>query len=160
MRKFLAPLLLAAILLVVQAGASVVTSIPGGTVIPMPAVDYFGPGPQTFGPGSFAVTWSSTNAFNGGGAAFGYAGTYGPYSFVSNGQWTGAMGPMAGLNDSTDFYGSTDIDDFRVRNAGSCRWRILELRSRQQHPDHHRRVGFEWQLDRVLRPDLHDWWRQ
>ena len=112
MRQFLVPLLLAAILLVVQAGASVVTSIPGGTVIAMPSVDYFGPGPQTFGAGSFAVTWTSTNAFNGGGAAFGYAGTYGPYSFVNNGQWTGAMGPMAALNDSTDDYGSTDSMTF------------------------------------------------
>ncbi len=88
------------------------TSIPGGTVIAMPSVDYFGSGPQAFGTGSFAVTWTSTNAFNGGGAAFGYAGTYGPYSFVSNGQWTGAMGPMAALNDSTDDYGSTDSMTF------------------------------------------------
>lgn len=112
MRKLLTPLLLAVILGVVQAGASVVTSLPGGTVIPMPAVDYFGTGPWTFGAGSFAVTWTSTNAFNNGGAAFGYAGTYGAYSFLSNGQWTGAMGPMAALNDSTDDYGSTDSMTF------------------------------------------------
>jgi len=122
MRKFLVPLLLTVILVVVQAGASHVTSLPGGIVIPMPAVDYFGPGPQTFGVGSFGVTWSSTNAFNGGGATFGYTGVYGAYSFLSNGQWTGSLGPMAALNDSTDDYGSTDSMTFAfstpVRGVG------------------------------------------
>ena len=34
------------------------------------------------------------------------------YDFGSNGQWTGALGPMAGLNDSTDFYGVTDTMTF------------------------------------------------
>ena len=59
MRKYLAALVfVVASLVAIQAGASVVTSIPGGTVIPMPAVNYFGGGPMTFGP---SVTWSSTN---------------------------------------------------------------------------------------------------
>ncbi|MGA9564916.1 MAG: PEP-CTERM sorting domain-containing protein [Candidatus Korobacteraceae bacterium] len=109
MRKVAASSLLLVLLMAIQAGASVVTSLPGGSVIPMPAVNYFGGGPITFGPG---ITWSSANAFNGGGSAFGYTGIYGAYSFLANGNWTGALGPMAGLNDSTDFYGVTDTMTF------------------------------------------------
>jgi hypothetical protein len=78
----------------------------------MPAVNYFGPGPQTFGPG---ITWSSTNAFNGGGAVFGFTPGACPffcYSFLANGNWVGGLPPMAGLNDSTDFYGVTDTMTF------------------------------------------------
>ena len=74
--------------------ASLVFSIPGGIVIPMPAANYFGPGPQTFS----GVTWTSTNTANQGGSVFGYTGGYG---FLDNGIWTGDLGPMAGLNDST-----------------------------------------------------------
>ena len=79
----------------------------------MPAVNYFGPGPQTFGPG---ITWSSTNAFNGGGAVFGF--TPG-MSLHTTASWETAvglerLGPMAGLNDSTDDYGVTDTHDVRV----------------------------------------------
>lgn len=112
MRKFLVLLFTVGIFSVVQAGAGVITSLPTGTIIPMPAVNYFGPGPQTFGPG---ITWSSTNAFNGGGAVFGF--TPGPcpffcYSFLANGNWVGGLPPMAGLNDSTDFYGVTDSMTF------------------------------------------------
>ena len=106
MRKFAASLFLVASLIAVNAGATVITSIPGGTVIPMPAINYFGPGPQMFGPG---VTWSSTNASNQGGSVFGYAGGYG---FLNNGFWDGALGPMAGVNDSTDYYGVTDTMTF------------------------------------------------
>jgi PEP-CTERM motif len=87
-------------------------------VVPIPAVPCgppafacFGPGPVTFGPG---ITWSSTNAFNQGGSLFGYTGDLGPYSFGTNGQWTGALGPMAGLNDSTDLFGSTDTMTFAL----------------------------------------------
>src|SRR5580765_1300949 len=77
MRKHLAALVFGmACLVPVQAGAIVVTSIPGGTVIPMPALDYFGGGPQIFGTTN-VVTWSSTN--DGiiccqGGSVFGYTG--------------------------------------------------------------------------------------
>ena len=47
MRKFFAPLLVVvAALMVVQAGATVVTSIPGGTVITMPAINYLWWGPS------------------------------------------------------------------------------------------------------------------
>lgn len=108
MKKLLGSLAVAALLLVVSAGASVITSISGGTVIPMPAVNYFGGGPIAFGPG---VTWSSTNCdvCNQGGSVFGYTGSY---SFQANGNWTGGLGPMAGVNDSTDFYGVTDTMTF------------------------------------------------
>jgi hypothetical protein len=83
-----------------------VTSLPGGTIVPMPALNYFGPGPQVFGPG---ITWSSTNASNQGGSVFGYTGDYG---FVGNGLWDGTLGPMAGLNDSKDAYLVTDTMTF------------------------------------------------
>lgn len=90
----------------VPGGAVVVTSLPGGTVIPMPVLNYFGPGPQVFGPG---ITWTSTNASNQSGSVFGYTGGYG---FLGNGSWSGGLGPMAGLNDSTDAYGVTDTMTF------------------------------------------------
>jgi PEP-CTERM motif-containing protein len=106
MRKSLAPLLCAVVaLMVAQAGATVVTSIPGGNITPMPAVNYFGGGPQTFG----NATWSSTNLVNQGGSVFGYTVGYG---FGGDGSWTGALGAMAGLNDNTDFYGATDTMTF------------------------------------------------
>jgi len=73
----------------------------------MPAVNHFGPGPQTFGT-TDVVTWSSTNASNQNGSVFGYTGVY---SFGTNGNWTGALGPMAGLDDSTDFF-TTDTMTF------------------------------------------------
>jgi hypothetical protein len=89
------------------AAAAVVTSLPGGTVIPMPALDYFGPGPQVFGPG---ITWSSTNASWQGGSVFGL--TSYDYVFGVNGYWDGSLGPMAGLNDSFDSWGVTDTMTF------------------------------------------------
>jgi len=122
MRKVLAPLLLVVTaLMVLPAGATLVTSISGGTVIPMPVIlpclappdPCYGPGPQTFGPG---ITWSSTNAVNQGGSVFGYATSYG---FLGNGFWSGALGPMAGVNDSTDFYGSTDTMTFAFASTVS-----------------------------------------
>lgn len=76
-----------------QGGAAFVTSLPGGTVIPMPYGVYFGPGPITFGPG---ITWSSTNAVHGGGSVFGSTGNYG---FGPNGCWDG-FGPFGALNDA------------------------------------------------------------
>jgi len=96
------------------ATASVVTSLPGGTVVPMPATNAFGPGPEVFGPG---ITWSSTNASNQGGSVFGYTGGYG---FLGNGFWTGGLGPMAGLNDSTDAYGVTDTMTFAFSTPKSA----------------------------------------
>jgi hypothetical protein len=115
MKKSWGSLLVAVVLRVVSAGASVITSLPGGTVIPMPAIPCssptyacFGPGPWTFGPG---ITWSSTNAFNGGGSVFGYTGAY---DFGTNGLWTGALGPMAGLNSAADYFGSPDTMTFAL----------------------------------------------
>lgn len=91
--------------LVVQAGATVTVGQPWTGTLPMPAVNYFGPGPQTFG----NYTWSSTNATTQGGSVFGYVGGYG---FGGNGFWNGQLGPMAGLNDSFDVYGVTDTMTF------------------------------------------------
>lgn len=124
MRKSIAPLMLAIMLTVAQAGATVVMSISGGTVIPMPAVDYFGSGSQTFEAGGLTVTWSSTNAFNGGGAVFGCDSGCGNYGFRSNGQWTGALGNYAGLNDDSSF-GSTDSMTFAFSSPISAVGGIL-----------------------------------
>ena len=96
------------IILLASAGATVVTSIPGGTVTPMPVLNYFGGGPQSFGPGNW-ITWSSTNVSNQGGSVFGYTGGYG---YLSNGFWDGSLGPMAGLNDSFANYGVVDTMTF------------------------------------------------
>jgi hypothetical protein len=82
--------------------AAVVTSIPGGTIIPISGVNYSGSGPQTFGPG---ITWTSTYSDSN----FGLSGGYG---FSGNGYWTGSIGPMAGLNDSTDAHGVTNTMTF------------------------------------------------
>ena len=77
-----------------------------GSAVVIPAVNYIGGGPQTFGPG---ITWSSTNVFNQGGSVFGLTGVY---SFAANGNWDGGLGPMIGLNDSFDFYGVSDTMTF------------------------------------------------
>jgi hypothetical protein len=99
-------LAIAICLAAISAQAALVTSLPGGTVFPMPSIGYFGPGPQNFGPG---ITWSSTNSSNQGGSVFGYTGGYG---FGGNGFWDGSLGPMAGLNDSYPAYGVTDTMTF------------------------------------------------
>lgn len=109
MRKFLLPLLLAATFMVVQAGATVITSIGGGTVYPFAPVNYFGPGPQTVAPG---ITWSSTNAFNQGGSVYGN--TNGS-DFGSNGVWDSNL-VMAGLNDAFFIYDVTDTMTFAFAN--------------------------------------------
>jgi PEP-CTERM motif len=88
-------------LAVPAAQASVVTSLPGGTVYAFPVINYFGAGPQTVAPG---ITWSSTNGSNQGGSVFGYTEGYG---FSGNGFWDGAE-DMIGVNDSFDVYGVTD----------------------------------------------------
>ncbi len=94
MKKLLLKPLLFLALLILASGAmpngvtaAIVTSPTGGTAIPMPAVNYFGGGPQTFS----GITWTSTNT----GSIFGYTDDYG---FGVNGLWDGALGPMAGLN--------------------------------------------------------------
>jgi PEP-CTERM motif len=77
-----------------------------GSAVAIPALNYFGGGPQTFGTG---ITWSSTNVFNQGGSVFGLTGVY---SFAANGSWDGGLGPMIGLNDSYDYYGVSDTMTF------------------------------------------------
>jgi hypothetical protein len=67
--------------------ASVITSLPSGSVIAMPIVNDFGTGPHTFG--SPTITWSSTDPE----AVFGYNGGYG---FNANGSWSGL--DMTGTN--------------------------------------------------------------
>lgn len=75
----------------------------------MPANNYFGAGPQTFD----GITWTSTNADNQGGSVFGYSRGYG---FGGNGSWDMVM---AGVNDSTDAYGSTDTMRFTLSSPVS-----------------------------------------
>jgi PEP-CTERM motif-containing protein len=96
----------AACLFAVPASATLITSLPGGTVEAMPGINYFGAEPQTFGPG---ITWSSTNASNQGGSVFGYTGGYG---FLGNGFWDGSLGSMAGVNDSKAAWNATDTMTF------------------------------------------------
>ena len=108
MKRLFAALFVAVLLTIAQAGATVVTSIPGGTVFTMPAVNFFGAGPQTVSV-SPSIIWSSTNANMQGGSVFGYTGTYG---FLANGAWDGGLGPMAGVNDSFDVYGVSDTMTF------------------------------------------------
>lgn len=68
----------------------IVDSLPGGTISPMPNIDFFGSGPQFFGEG---VTWSSEYTDS----VFGYDNGYG---FSSNGYWGEGL-IMAGTNNST-----------------------------------------------------------
>jgi hypothetical protein len=96
-----------------QAKASLITSLPGGTVVSMPVLNVFGPGPESMGSG---ITWSSTNASNQGGSVFGYTNGYG---FGSNGFWDGNL-VMAGLNDAHIFYGVTDTMTFAFANPVSA----------------------------------------
>lgn len=70
-----------------SAHAAPVASLPGGVVLTMPELGYFGSGPLNLAPG---VDWSSGN----GDAVFGYRGGYG---FADNGIWEGLT--MAGTND-------------------------------------------------------------
>jgi hypothetical protein len=81
-----------------HSGAELVTSLPGGTIIPMPELDYQGYGPKTFGPNN-SIIWSSTFPLS----VFG--GTQGA-SFNTNGLWLALaaspnMGPIAVLQDAS-----------------------------------------------------------
>lgn len=119
MKRYSIAILLLIMAVVANAGATVVMSIPGGTTVSFPAINYFGGGPVVFGPG---ITWSSTNAFFGCvgtqcGSVFGYTGLYG---YGINGDWTGALGPMAGLNDSFDIWGVTDTMTFQFGSPVSA----------------------------------------
>ena len=71
--------------------ASVVFSLPSGTVDAMPTVnDIFVDGPVVFD----GITWTAT-----GQSVFGYTSSW---AFSSNGDWDGTLGPMAGVDDNTD----------------------------------------------------------
>ncbi len=69
------------------ARAAVVTSLPSGTVLAQPAINYSGVGPQTVAPG---ITWSASVSS----ALFGATGGYG---LNPNGGWTGPFAYI-GLN--------------------------------------------------------------
>lgn len=70
--------------------AAAVTSLPGGTVIPMAETNTFSAGPIVQAPG---ITWSSANE----NSVFGYTNGYG---FSDNGFWGGSP-PMIGTNDGS-----------------------------------------------------------
>jgi hypothetical protein len=71
-----------------SADATLITSLPGGSVISMPVENYFGAGPKTV---TTEITWESTFDYS----VFGFNGGYG---FGANGYWNSLI--MAGLNTS------------------------------------------------------------
>jgi len=71
-----------------NANALPVTSLPGGTIVPLPAINYSGYAPQSFGPG---ITWSSD--------VISLFGSDGGFGFGSNGIWESSL-VMAGLDNS------------------------------------------------------------
>ena len=73
------------------AQATVVTSIPGGTISNGAPINYFGSGPQNIATG---ITWTASSSI----AVEGYTGIYGVYGFDVNGDWNGNP-PMEGTND-------------------------------------------------------------
>jgi MYXO-CTERM domain-containing protein len=81
---------LAALAAATPAAAAVITSLPGGTVLAQPEVNYVGVGPQTAAPG---VTWSSSVS----NSVFGVTGGYG---LSANGAWNG---PAAYIGLNTQF---------------------------------------------------------
>ena len=84
------------LLAAVSASASVITTLPGGTAVPIPAVNsYFTTGPDTLAPG---ITYTGNAPY----AVFGYTGGYG---FASNGSWSGTS--MIGLNAGNGFFDIT-----------------------------------------------------
>jgi hypothetical protein len=112
MKNLLKATLLIAVLAAVAlpAGATITIGPATPTIdtIQIPVNGAFGGGPISY-TGTDAAstyTWSSTNSTTQGGSVFGYTGGYG---FVANGSWDGALGPMIGVNDSTDVYGVTDV---------------------------------------------------
>jgi hypothetical protein len=98
-------LLAVCFLAVSQAGAGVDFSLPSSAYIQIPTANYFGGGPQS----GVGYTWTSTNTTNQGGSVFGLTSGYG---FGNNGIWDGALGPMAGVNDSYANFSVTDTMTF------------------------------------------------
>jgi hypothetical protein len=113
------------------ASAGIVTSAPAGsTFVAFPVMNYFGPGPQTFGPG---ITWSSTNAANQGGSVFGYNAGYG---FGSNGS---SFADLTGVNDNFAFYGVSDTMTFSFASPVSQVGAIINW-----YPDAGDTVHIDW----------------
>jgi hypothetical protein len=67
-----------------------ITSLPDGTIVPMPMNNYQGTGPQVFGPG---ITWTSSSSFG----VFGWISGFG---FGINGSWNGMN--MSGTSPSSN----------------------------------------------------------
>ena len=90
LKKIVVALGMAAGAIASAAHAAPVTSLPGGTVIPMAPLNLFTAGPIVQAPG---IVWSSGSSES----VFGYIDRYG---FVSNGEWSG-LPAMVGTNDGT-----------------------------------------------------------
>jgi hypothetical protein len=100
MRKIVLVMMLIAISLgATSAYASLVTSLPDGSVIAMPHVHYYGAGPQTVATG---ITWQSTSGYS----VFGYDSFYG---FVDNGDWHIIMAGLGTVNGTMTFSFDTPI---------------------------------------------------
>ena len=94
--KIIGLALLNTLLLMASASATLIHSLPGGSVYAMPNINYTGTGPQIFGDN---IKWFSiTGGSNSGTPVFGYNNGYG---FGSNGSWDSAL-IMAGSNDPTN----------------------------------------------------------
>jgi hypothetical protein len=82
----------ALIALALPASATVISTLPGGTALPIPGTNQLNfSGPATIAPG---VTFTSTQP-----SAYGYTGSYG---FNGNGTWSGA--PMIGLDRGSGYF--------------------------------------------------------
>ncbi len=79
------------------AQAALVTTLPGGTAIPIPAVALLTSGPVTFGP----VTFTSNVV-----SKFGWTSNY---DFGANGSWTGTP-PLIGLNVASNGFNYASMD--------------------------------------------------
>ncbi len=91
------------------ASASLVTSLTGGVVVPMPSINYTGLGPETVAPG---IVWSSTSVWS----LYGFSPEY---RFGRNGAWTAGQFVMAGLNTSSTEDGFVSSMTFAFNNAVS-----------------------------------------
>ena len=99
-----------------SANAATITA-PVGTFVAFANVNQFTAGPVTVAPG---ITWTSTNTGNQGGSVYGWSGGYG---FNGNGFSSGV--PLAGLNDSSDAYGSVDTMTFAFSSPVSAVGSVL-----------------------------------
>lgn len=82
---------LAAATITTPAFAAVITSLPGGTSVAIPAANIATNGPQTFGPFTFTSNAIATSLF----------GSTATYDFGNNGTWSGTT-PFIGLNEASN----------------------------------------------------------